>query len=252
MTAAASILVLLAHPEPLAEALERTGPERLLDEADLAHVQRFRHLRDRRLALASRALQRLALARAGGGIRAADLRFSRELHSRPEPTAPEAALGLRFSSANTAGLVACAVTRGAAPGIDVEPLRAEAPAELLDRCLSRRERAALEALPVARHAQRFVRLWTLKEAYLKARGIGLDVALDQFGFDLDNGDERPRLHADPALDPAPARWHFTCLPVGPAHLGALCLEIAKPAPPAIELRWFDWAQDGPRDPMAGE
>lgn len=238
--------VYLARPDRLAAAMASQDAPRLLDAADLAHAGRFRQARDRELATASRALQRLALAWAAGdpAVDPAQLEFARVGHRRPEVVAPPAAQALRFSVANTNGLVACAVSRDGWPGVDVEPVRAEVAADLVQTCLSPRERAAYLDLPAARRPYRFARLWTLKEAYLKACGIGLDRAPDHLSFELLGADERPRLvEGDPAGGPAD-RWWFEWLPVGPAHAGALCLPIAGRPPGPVPMHWVAW--DGAR------
>jgi phosphopantetheinyl transferase len=55
-------------------------------------------------------------------------------------------------------------------GVDVEVLAAMAPAW---NVLHQSERAALAALPQEKQGEGFLRLWTAKEAYLKALGVGL-------------------------------------------------------------------------------
>lgn len=238
--------VYLARPDALAAAVASRDAPGLLDAADLAHAGRFRHARDRELATASRALQRLALAWAAGGasVDPARLQFARIGHGRPEAVAPPAARALRFSVANTTGLVACAVSRHGWPGVDVEPVRAEVAAELVQTCLSPRERAAYLDLPAARRPYRFARLWTLKEAYLKALGIGLDRAPDRHGFELEGADERPRLVESDQAGGVAGFWRFEWLPVGPDHVGALCLPVAGGLPSRVPTRWVAW--DGAR------
>jgi phosphopantetheinyl transferase len=55
-------------------------------------------------------------------------------------------------------------------GVDVEVLAAMAPAW---NVLHESEKAALAELPQERQSEAFLRLWTAKEAYLKALGVGL-------------------------------------------------------------------------------
>lgn len=84
------------------------------------------------------------------------------------------ARGLRFNWSHTPGLAAVAVARDTDVGIDVEwahrPVRAAA---LATRHYAGSEVAWLQALPAAARGAGFLRLWTGKEAVLKALGRGI-------------------------------------------------------------------------------
>jgi 4'-phosphopantetheinyl transferase len=221
----------IAAPGPLvARFAGAQGLDGLGDE-DRAHVQRFRQARHRELAQGSRLLQRLAVA-AVAGCAPADLRFAREPGGRPVVAAPPMARALAFSAANTAGLVACAVSRCGPVGLDVEPREAPLPAELVAGCLTANERTALLALPDAARGARFRQLWTLKEAYLKAIGRGIDAPLDRIGFRLDG--ERPRGDAA-AADPGPLDWWFHDVDAVPSHRISLCTAL----PAAVRVHRAD-------------
>jgi 4'-phosphopantetheinyl transferase len=81
------------------------------------------------------------------------------------------------SISHSAGSVACAVA--AVPvGVDIESLRRPRDALGVAQAVhSAAQREALLALPDEARAVAFLELWTLKEAWLKARGQGLDFAL---------------------------------------------------------------------------
>jgi len=49
--------------------------------------------------------------------------------------------------------------------------------------------------------------WTFKEAYIKARGLGLALPLDKVSF-LFNSEEDIRLEIDPAIRDLPKNWRF--------------------------------------------
>ena len=92
---------------------------------------------------------------------------------------------LAFSVSYSGGAAACVVHRGLQAGIDLESTaRALPPPEIRETFLTPRERAYLEALRPERRDEGFLRLWTLKEAYLKARGVGLAVRPGSVGFRL--------------------------------------------------------------------
>jgi 4'-phosphopantetheinyl transferase len=69
----------------------------------------------------------------------------------------------------------------------------------------------------------FFRIWTRKEAYLKACGAGLSVALDSFDVPTD---PQPRLTLTrSALGPAElARWQFQAIPAPRGFASALVIE----------------------------
>lgn len=127
------------------------------------------------------------------------------------------------------------MTRGLDVGLDVEPWRDDAPPELIERCFSPTERAALAALPAPARPRRFVELWTLKEAYLKARGLGLELPLELISFTLDDGP--PRLALDAALADDAGAWQLALWSPTEAHGAALC--VRRGDGPALSLvhRW---------------
>ena len=72
-------------------------------------------------------------------------------------------------------------------------------------------------------------MWTLKESYIKARGMGLSLPLDTFSFDLvDAGTVAFR--CDDAVDAAAARWSFCQWRTEAGHLVSLCAERSTREP----------------------
>jgi 4'-phosphopantetheinyl transferase len=167
---------------------------------------RFRRLEDRRRHLVSRALLRTTLSRYGP-IPALEWRFRTGAHGRPAID-PARTCGIEFSLAHTDRLVVVAVTAGDTIGVDAEEVR-DLPDldELAATALTPDEREALATLPQDRRSVRFLRHWTLKEAWLKAIGLGL--ALDPRGvaFDL-SAPGRIRLRA-PSAPPDRCAWWFS-------------------------------------------
>jgi len=180
-----------------------------------------------------RALARHALSR-HAAVAPADWRFVTGPHGRPEPearVAPAGARRLRFSLSHAGGLVACAVAEEIDVGLDVERVDEQGAGEALARrFFAPAEVRALGALPEAARARRFFQYWTLKEAYLKARGLGLSIALDGFWFVLEARAPIAIRFAAP-LDDDPTRWQFDQRDLAPGHLLAVAAAVGDGAAP---------------------
>src|SRR5262249_32264065 len=108
----------------------------------------------------------------------------------------------------TTGLIACLVALGCDVGVDVEDMtRPGETVEVAEQFFSSTEVATLRALPSSAQRHRFFEYWTLKEAYIKARGMGLAIPLEQFSFHLEMG-HPVRISFDPRLHDDPHCWQF--------------------------------------------
>ena len=195
----------------------------LLEPHELARTARFHFARDRHRHLLTRVLVRTALSRYAP-VRPQDWRFAEGPFGRPRIGGPmtQAIQGLDFNLSHTDGLIVLALARNLEMGVDAEHLGRNASLELADHFFSPAEAKALAALPPSRRAHRFFELWTLKESYIKARGMGLQIPLDSFGFALDEADDRIgfALFSNAHGDDAPHR-HFWQLRPTPEHLVAV-------------------------------
>ncbi len=118
-----------------------------------------------------------------------------ELGVHGKPTLAGAA---HFNLAHSGSFVACAVCALAPVGIDVETFaRLEHFEDLLARVAHPRERAAVEAAPQTRRRALFERLWTRKEAVIKAVGAGFSLPLGQ--IDVALGEDIPCIATPAAL-----------------------------------------------------
>lgn len=128
---------------------------------------RFRFEEDRRSYLAAHVMLRILLSRYGSR----SFRDPFVISAEGKPSLPD---GPRFSLSHTRGMVACAFAEEITVGVDVEGAGRAAHLEAIaERVMSRREVATLGALPEIKRGERLVELWTLKEAWAKARGFGL-------------------------------------------------------------------------------
>ena len=195
----------------------------LLDVADQDTAARYVFARDRARSLVSRGMLRYLLgAYLDLDPRQIELRFGPQ--GKPELAARHSAYALRFNVSHADGKALYAVTRRREVGIDVEHVR-PMPAAL---AVARRFFAPSEIAALMRAGnidQAFFIGWTRKEAYLKAHGGGLSVALDKVEVELRPSDTPIRLHM-PSDQIEAQRWLLYDLRPAPGFIGALCLEGA--------------------------
>jgi 4'-phosphopantetheinyl transferase len=214
----AHIDVFQAQPETRARA------EQLLLAPDRSRLERYRHETDRAMFLLGRAMARSMVGRSLG-VAASAWEWHEGPHGRPQVRDP--ACAIRFSVAHSAGLVTCAVAREREVGVDVEDLQRRPPDPLVvTRYCSPREAADIHGVGQESWPQRFLSYWTLKEAYLKARGLGISVPLSEIEFAL-NGAE-PRIAFRGSLAGTDDRWRFHLERIGDRYLLALAAPGAEP------------------------
>jgi len=208
----------------------------LLSAEERARDALFQHAGAREQFLVGRWLLRTVVgARLGLAPEAVPLvEVDRGALAVPVPSNPG---DVRFNLSHTDGLVAVAITAGREVGVDVEDTRRRGrTVELADRFFSPEEVTALRALPAgAAQRDRFFRLWTLKESYIKARGQGLAIPLAGFRFTLDEPGATINFSARPGVDPDPTRWRFVGL--RPTRRHQLAVAVASAAPLRVRVRW---------------
>jgi 4'-phosphopantetheinyl transferase len=212
--------------------------ERLLTPEERARRDRYRFEPSRREYLFTRALVRATLSRYAP-VAPAAWAFRANAYGRPEIALPGLPW-LRFNLSNTYGLIACAVARDRDVGVDVEDTeRSGETVEIAHQFFSPLEAAALRALPADRRRARFFDYWTLKEAYIKARGMGLAIPLEQFSFLLDEpvatGDAPApiRVAFDPRLGDDAAAWQFEQIPLSSRH--TIAVAVRRGASPDLRV-----------------
>jgi 4'-phosphopantetheinyl transferase len=180
--------------------------QRLLSDAEHARWQRFRVPSPQLQYLVARALLRTRLSQYADASEHS-WQFDANKQGRPFISQPSRFRDLHFSLSHTDGLVACAIAKDCDIGIDVENIRHAVNVDALaPSVLSAPELASLTQSPPDERGERFLSYWTLKEAYIKARGLGLSLPLDGFSFDLDA--PSPRISFTERCPDDPARWRF--------------------------------------------
>jgi 4'-phosphopantetheinyl transferase len=222
-----------------------------LDDREKSRYSAFGTDAARREYLGTRALVRTALSHYSSQP-PAFLRFRTSPLGRPELTSPVMP-DLSFSLARTRELAVGLFAFGHDVGVDVELVAPIDVGEMAGRYFSLGETAELSRLDEAARLSRFYELWTLREAYLKARGIGLDLPLDQIVFrPTPSGDARAEF--GPAIRDDAAGWQFGLMWLTDRHLAATCIRRASSGGP-IRISRVDACSPpspSPSPPKGGE
>lgn len=208
----------------------------LLSDAEQRQETRFHFADDRLRYLVTRAMVRTVLSRYAA-LAPADWVFATNAYGRPEiSNVHDDTHGLGFNISHTRGLIALAVARHRTLGIDVENVSARsASMGIAERFFSPREVAELATVAPAQRQDRFFEYWTFKEAYVKARGMGLSIPLDRFSFHYPN-ERAAHIAIDPALGDHAARWSFCQMRPTHEHLLAICAERLDGAALTLTVR----------------
>ena len=198
---------------------------KLLAPAERAQEERYRFEEDRIQYVITRALVRTVLSRYLC-LAPRELAFRTNAYGRPDVDNPVARReGLSFSVSRSDGIVVLGVTQGRTLGIDVEKIltRSALSADAVSRFFAPDEVAALAGIADSEKNTRILEYWTLKEAYAKARGVGLSLPLDKFAFDYPQ-DGVVRMTLSPDLADDSAHWAVWQLQASSRYLLAVCAE----------------------------
>ncbi|XP_020679887.1 uncharacterized protein LOC110097697 isoform X1 [Dendrobium catenatum] len=184
-------------------------------------------------ALLARTLVRTTLSRyTQSKIMPQSLRFSKNTYGKPqvvwqheEGWIPPC---LHFNISHSSSLVACAVTVDLQVGIDVEDKHRKLKHDVLSfarRFFSPNEVEFLHGTsdPLIQQ-QEFVKLWTLKEAYVKALGRGFSAAPFR-NFTVRHQESRIAVEVHSDSENLTENWQFALLEL-PTHYASICVEKA--------------------------
>ena len=201
--------------------------------AEVRQASRFVFLRDRRRYLATRVLVREVLSRYAS-VAPAAWEFTTGEFGKPYVARPHLPVSIYFNVSHTSTVVACAIAAVAEIGVDIEDRIPEDYRELAKQFFAEQEQnwcanAGME--PESR--SRFLAIWTLKEAYIKAIGKGMSVPLTSFSIvPDDNGEATPVIRSDE--DGPPRRWYCKRLTL-PTGLPLAVTVPASESTPAVAI-----------------
>jgi 4'-phosphopantetheinyl transferase len=226
--AANSVHLWLCRQDAVSDpALQEAYPQ-ILSDAERQRCDDLRpHLRGE--ALLARVLVRTVLS-AYAGIEPEAWNFETSLNGKPHIAQPQAC-GLEFNVSHSHGWLVCAVSRDAAVGVDVERCDAQRDFMRLARRYFRPEELlALEARQGESQRALFYELWTLKEAWSKARGHNIGSSMGAVGFSLDTAG---KIEISQSGEAFPADC-WSLVPAPDFRL-ALCRAGQSSAPPQLQV-----------------
>lgn len=204
----------------------------LLNEAECYRAERFLREPDRQCFLLTRALVRTVLSRYTG-VAAQALNFRQNDHGKPSlqwAADTVADTELSFNLSHCDDMIVLAVSHGRALGVDVENMVLKpAPINIAKRYFAAEECTNVNMLQGSQQDERFFAYWTLKEAYVKACGMGLSIPLDQFGFRLD-AEQGVEMWLNPETQDRVAHWDYWQLRLASKYCLAICAEHLQGQP----------------------
>lgn len=207
-------------PDKIIENRLLTQYQQFLSVEEHKRWQQFHFAKHQHQYLMTRALIRTTLSRYLKGT-PEKWQFSKNNYGKP---ALYPAQKLFFNLSNTETLIVCALSRQRDIGVDVETVRHKSSTiDIAQRFFSAQEVEALLNCPKSQQRQRFFQYWTLKEAYIKARGLGLSQPLDQFSFDLHESQKSLKLSFHAPLKGDEKHWQCWLLKVTSTHYAAICI-----------------------------
>jgi 4'-phosphopantetheinyl transferase len=202
-------------PSSLAELRRTLSP----DERERA--DRYRFEPDQRRSIISRGYLRLLLGKILD-LPPDALRFEYDDFGKPW-LVPAQGL-LQFNVSHSGNLILIAIARGRAVGIDVEKIRTDFEMDrVAARFFSANEREKLASISGYDRWEAFFTCWTRKEAYLKAKGVGLSMPLDQFDVSFLPNEEARLLETRPERQEA-ERWRLAPLAIPLGYVAAVAAE----------------------------
>lgn len=195
----------------------------ILCSDELARATRFHFARDRQNFTATRALLRIILA-SYLSCEPATIVFVYTERGRPLISTQHGDTGLQFTVSHSGARALLAFAKSRQLGVDVEQIRSNLDCHAIARrYFSPAEQKALSTMSSAELFTAFFRCWTRKEAYVKARGLGLSFPLRDFDVSITPKEKNALLGTRP--NGAEARlWSLCDLDIGEGYAAALSVE----------------------------
>jgi 4'-phosphopantetheinyl transferase len=212
---------------PIGASMQRFEASLSSEEKERAGKFLVAHAREQ--FIASRSILRELLS-AYLRVPAVEISISYGHYGKPSVADSAGSSPLCFNGSHSQGLAVFAFTREREVGIDIEKIRPEvATEEIAERFFSKAEIADLATLPPQLRSEGFFRCWTRKEAYIKARGLGLQIPLQSFDVAV-QADEAQQIGEGNNLP-----WSLYSFEPASGFVGAVAAQGSD-----WRLRYFSW------------
>ncbi len=225
------------------ESLRRQ--RRLLSPVENRRADAFKFDRDRRSYLVTHLALRLVLA---GALACPPEALDIVYDERGRPKLASAGgprLSFSLSHCLSAGLLS--VSNEPRLGVDIERLDRNVPLELAAKLFSPAESQSIASADERLRAKLFLEIWTLKEAFAKAMGLGLLLPLDRSSFSIDRSTHRVDAVLDESLGESASAWHFRSFVVA-GHQCGLAVHRQSHGQADLPLSVAELRDRGPRSP----
>jgi len=176
----------------------------VISEKEKRKVNKYVFEKDKHNSLVTRALLRFVLS-ACTGHDPERFEFIENKYGKPDLKPGIVTVPVKFNLSHSSGVTACALALNNEIGMDIEDYRRKIDLSLADRFFSRSESEYVKRCPEKDRQEVFFDFWTLKESYIKARGMGLSIGLDKFSFEID---QEMCIHFDESLNDFSDQWRF--------------------------------------------
>jgi 4'-phosphopantetheinyl transferase len=207
----------------------------ILSADELERANRFHFQKDRCRFIAGRGILRSIIAEYLQN-RPKEIVFTYNTRGKPSIANMFGDSEINFNLSHSHGLAAYAFTRRRGVGIDIERVRSNLSFErIAKRFFTTEEFQELSSLAQDEFIEGFFKLWTHKEAYIKAKGTGLSIPLNRFAVTI-NSDQTVRSKEIGINPDEECGWSFHSLTPEPGYVGALVVEGTN-----VRIKYWMWS-----------
>ena len=187
-----------------------------LSEDEIYKANRFRFNQDRERYIKTRGFLRVML---GKYLNKEPKELDFTYNKYGKPSLPETRENrIEFNLSHSSNVIIYAFTKTRKLGIDVERIRpVKRVKKIVERFFSEKEKQFYNSCNSKERESTFFKLWTYKEAYTKAKGLGLSLPLNQFDVPISETNKNIK-------DPYSKIWSWHEINLDPDYAAALAVE----------------------------